>query len=226
MTTKSTKTIKPTETEQLASNSLDAAHEAAVADLASKRTILADLMDRLAEGDSTVTGAGRSAAEADVTNAEALLVGAEARRDAARLALATAIAETVADEIAHSAAPVRVPNAVAESTEAVSTAISNLLIALRERDEASDGAGQRLAAAGVPQGEQVGRIRYLGVSANGMGGRRSATEFNVNVDGVWLSARQGIGHTRDEGERLVKELLETTLRENGLQWTTTGLRAI
>lgn len=94
--------------------------------------------------------------------------------------------------------------------------IAEICLLIRNRDQWSEEAGKRLAAAGVPVRTNVGRIRYDHVR-QGVSGRPMNDHFNLWIDGEPISRRQDVGHSDREAQRAIDSAIRGALRASGFR---------
>ncbi|WP_137295360.1 hypothetical protein [Nocardioides dongxiaopingii] len=179
----------------------------------------------LTTGTATIAAADLSSAESDATHATLVGVGKVAALNAARVAEYEAVAAEVAENVATEYPPSRVEHAVRHAERTIADAIAGLVTALRERDEASDAAGRRLADAGVPERTDVGRVRYAGVPGLGNNGATKPGLYNVRIDGVPMSPRSDWTSARRQRHQLTERILSTALKASGMRWGSYGVTA-
>lgn len=210
-----------TESRAALSAAEDRQAEAAQA-VANAERVATELRQRNAAGDTTVTGLDLLAADANIEVARGLAVAATRDADRARQQLGTLIAQKVAADVASRYTPAKVATEMERLRRTITDALGSMVVLIRERDAVSDEAGRTLAAAGIPTGEQIGRVSYRPVTNDS--GRPIPGKYNVRVDGESISSRQGHAATHTTIERQADAMLSVALRANGMHLSQDRIR--
>jgi hypothetical protein len=216
---------KPTLTQaRKNSAAAESAHTEAIEAIHRAERHAEDLRQRNASGDGGVTGLDIASADAELELARDRAAYAGELAEEARTTEGHAIADKVADEVARKHTPANIDQEIERVRAVVTEALGDLVRLLRARDSASDDAGATLAAAGVPERTTVGRVRYAAVRS-GFSGKALPGRYNVTIDGVRISNRDGFHSTSREAARLIQGIIAGALSTSGMCWGTSGVEA-
>lgn len=215
-TTKAKKTDPTTATSAAVDHAAEALREASEGREAAQRR-LADLLDQIDSGNSA---SGLAELREQVEVAERVEAAIERALTKAKDEHAAAVAEEtarhVAETLGRDGSPTLVTDAQDTALAALFKALAIIPEAIDKRDTTCDQAGERLHAVGLPTGTKIGRIAYRPVTSFA-GSRPIPGQWNIRLDGVPYSKRDGHGYSRRESLRLTEEALTAALRRLGMK---------